>query len=195
MKRHIILSVSLAAVMFSSCIKQIEKKFTGTPVAELDAAVVNSVASGVNYPILSRIPPAGRQPATIDSTLRRLNGIVRIRINLVGPHFAEDRIVGYRTFNSPITTFAFPATISGQTPTQTAGTVAVSTAVAGNNYEALSGRATIPAGSSFGFININMINNGSTAGQARFIGITLDSTGTILPSVNYNSLGLVIDQR
>jgi len=59
----------------------------------------------------------------------------------------------------------------------------------------LSGKVTIPANSSFGYIDITILNPGPTAGQARFIGIQLDSTGTVLPSPNYNKVGLVIDQR
>ncbi len=54
---------------------------------------------------------------------------------------------------------------------------------------------TIPANSSFGYIDINIINAGATAGQARFVGIQLDSTGSLMPNPNYNKLGLTIDQR
>jgi hypothetical protein len=52
-----------------------------------------------------------------------------------------------------------------------------------------------PANSSFGYLDIQILNAGASAGQAKFLGIQLDSTGTLMPSVNYRSLGLVIDQR
>jgi hypothetical protein len=203
MKRTFNIIVAFATLLLSSCIKQIEKTFTGAPVAEIDAAVLNSVASGVSYPILNRIPAGGRPVVTtVDSTLRRWAGTVRVRVNLVGPQSKQERTVGYRIFESPVTTFAFPATLtasqappSGQTPAQPSATLNISNAVAGTHYTALSGIATVPADSSFAYINVNVLNNGSAAGQGRFLGITLDSSGTILPSLNYRSLGLVIDQR
>ena len=203
MKRNNYIVLLIAIFLFSSCIKQIEKKFAGTAVAEIDAAVLNSVAATVTYPILTRIPAAGRPVSTTtDSTLRRFNGLVKIRINFVGALSDKEQTVGYRLFDSPISSIFFPATLTasqapptGQTPAQASGTVAISNAVAGTHYTALSGKAIIPAGSSFGFIDLPIINNGAAAGQARFLGITLDSTGTVLPSLNYRSVGLVIDQR
>jgi hypothetical protein len=102
--------------------------------------------------------------------------------------------VGYKIITSPITTIAFPATITGQTPTRAAATLPVTDAVAGTHYTALSGKVTIPANSSFGFISIDILEAAATT-TAKFIGIELDETGTIKPSVNYSKLGLVIDQR
>ena len=189
--------------MATSCIKQLEKTYSGQTVAELDATVLNSVASGVTYPILTRIPPSARPVSnSVDSTLRRFNGTIRIRVNLVGAQSKQDETIGYTIFASPITSIAFGATLTsaqapptGQTPSQPAATLAVSTAVAGTHYAPLSGKATFPAGSSFAFIEVNVLNNGPAAGQGRFVGIKLDSTGTILPSINYRELGFVIDQR
>jgi hypothetical protein len=203
MKKYCYIGIILAVVTFSSCIKQLEKKFTGTTVAEIDATVLNSVAAGVTFPILTRIPPAGRPVSTtVDSTLRRWSGTVKIRINLVGPQSGQEQTVGYTIFNSPITSVAFPATLTatqapptGQTPAQPAATLAVTDAVAGTHFAPLSGKAVFPANSSFAFIDLNVLNNGAAAGQARFLGIRLDSSGTVMPSVNYRSLGLVIDQR
>ncbi len=65
----------------------------------------------------------------------------------------------------------------------------------GTHYTALSGIVTIPADSSFGYINVPILNGGATAGQARFLGLQLNETGSVKPSVNYSQLGLVIDQR
>ncbi len=203
MKKHLFGGLGIIAIMLASCIKQIDKTFTGNTVAEVDAAVLNSVASGVSYPILTRIPPAGRPVSTtVDSTLRRFSGTVKVRINLVGPQSDQEQTIGYTIFNSPITTISFPATLTatqapptGQTPALPSATLSVSSAVAATHYTTLNGKAVIPPKSSFGYIDINVINNGPVAAQGRFIGITLDSTGTVLPSVNYRNLGLVIDQR
>lgn len=195
-KKNIIACTGIAlTLLFSSCIKQLDKTYQGTTVAELDASPLNSFASGLSYPVLTRQPILGRPIANTDSTLRRISGTVRVRVNLVGPQAATDQTVGYRIFTSPITTIAFPATATGQTPAAAAGTLAVTDAVSGTHFAPLSGKLTIPAKSSFGFIDLVLLPGTAAAGQARFIGITLDSTGNILPSVNYRSLGLVIDQR
>jgi hypothetical protein len=194
-KYSIYLVAGVTALIFSSCIKQIDKTFQGATVVEIDATPLNSVASGQTYPILTRIARHGIPVATSDSTLRRLNGTVRVRLNLVGPQAAADQTIGYKIFSSPITSISFPATASGQTPSRAAGTLAVSNAVAGTHFTALSGTATVPANSSFAYIEIPILDAGATAGQARFIGIQLDSTGSLRPNPNYNKLGLVIDQR
>jgi hypothetical protein len=183
-------------LLLASCIKQVEKKFTGNPVVEIDATPLNSVAAGVNYPVLVRIPAGGRPLTTADSTLRRWSGTVRIRVNLVGPHMAEDQTVGYKVFTgSPVPTISYPATAAGQTPSATAATLTVLDAIPGTHYNALPGTVTIPANSSFGYIDIVVRNNGATAGQARFIGIQLDSSGSLKPNPNYNKIGVTIDQR
>lgn len=183
--------------LLSSCIKQVDKTFTGETVVEIDAAVLNSSNSVAGYPVISRIPVAGRPAATTDSTLRRLNARnIEIRLNLVGPQSNTDRTIGYKIIStSPLTTFAFPATASGQTPTASAATLNVSSAVIGTHVGTLTGVCTVPAGSSFGIISVNILPGTSSAGQARFLGIQLDSTGTLRPNPNYNKLGLVIDQR
>lgn len=195
-KKNIIVCTGIAlTLLLSSCIKQLDKTFQGTTVAELDAAPLNSFASGLTYPILTRQPVFGRPIATSDSTIRRISGTVRVRVNLVGAQASTDQTVGYRIFNSPITSIAFPATVTGQTPGAASGTLAVTDAVSGTHFAPLSGKVTIPAKSSFGFIDVVLLPGTAAAGQARFIGITLDSTGNVLPSINYRSLGLVIDQR
>lgn len=196
MKKNRIIIFLFASLLFTSCIKQIEKTFQGNRVAEIDAAVLNSNATNVTYPIVSRILPEGRPfSTTLDSVLRRISRNVRIRINLVGPQSEKDETVGYTLFDSPITSFVFPATISGQTPSRSSDTLAISTAVPGTHFATLSGKVTIPAKSSFGYLDIGILNGGAALRQGRFIGIKLDSSGTVLPSVNYRQLGLVIDQR
>lgn len=165
-------------------------------MVEIDATPLNSAAVGVNYPILTRVVPQGRPVATVDSTLRRYTGTVKVRVNLVGPQSDKEETIGYRVeTTSPVPTIAFPATISGQTPSAAAATLTVASAVAGTHYAPLSGKVTIPAKSSFGYIDVQILNAGPSAGQARYLSIRLDSTGSLLPSVNYRQLGLAIDQR
>jgi hypothetical protein len=197
MKKSIyVLAGLISALAFSSCIKQIDKKFDGETVVEIDPTVLNSSNATAGYPVLTRIPADGIPLRTTDSTLRRLNGTVKIRINLVGAQSDQQQTVGYKIIGtSPLTSISFPATASGQTPTMATGTLAVQNAVAGTHYSTLSGTLNIPANSSYGFIDVAIINGGATAGQARFLGIQLDSTGSLKPNPNYNKIGLIIDQR
>lgn len=181
--------------LLTSCVKQLEKAYTGPTVVEIDAAPLNSNFTGVTYPILTRIPADGIPVRTVDSTLRRFSGTVKLRVNLVGPQVNQEQTIGYKIFSSPITSISFPATAAGQTPATAAGTLSIVDALAGTHFTALSGKCTIPANSSYGFINIPVLNVAATAGQGRFLGIQLDSTGTLRPNPNYNRIGLVIDQR
>jgi hypothetical protein len=196
MKKIKLYSLLLVCITtLGSCIKNDDIVYNGQ-LAEIDAASWNANAAGVTYPILTRRAPENRPISTsLDSTLRRWSVTTRVRVNLVGAHSAKDETVGYKVFTSPITSIAFPATISGQTPALGAATLAVTDAVSGVHYGALNGKVTIPANSSFGYIDIQILNPGATAGQAKFLGIELDATGTIKPSTNYNKVGLVIDQR
>jgi len=188
-----------------SCIKNKLVTWNGA-VAEIDLTAWNANGPGVTYPFITRVPAANRALTSTcpDSTLRRYAGTIKVRINLVGGHSSKDETVGYTIFNSPVTTVAFPATIgasaslgcpTAQTPAAGAATLNVLDAVAGTHYAALSGTVTIPKDSSFGYINIQILNPGPTAGQARFLGIQLNNNGSLKQSVNYSQVGLFIDQR
>lgn len=197
MKKNIYMLAGLISILaLSSCIKQIDKTFQGQTVVEIDPTVLNSANATAGYPVLTRIPAEGIPLRTADSTLRRLNGIVRVRVNLVGPQSDQAQTIGYKVLTaSPLTSVSFPATATGQTPSAAAATLAVTNAVAGTHYTSLSGSCTIPPKSSYGYIDIPIINGGAAAGQARFLGIQLDSSGTLKPNPNYNKIGLAIDQR
>ena len=207
-KIQIYFTVLIASIaIIAGCVKNDDVVYTGS-VAELDAATWNAASFGVTYPILPRVPAMGRATSSAcpDSTLRRNSGLVRIRVNLVGPQSDKEETVGFKTFSAPITSIAFPATNaanaangcpSAQIPSAAAGTLVVSDAVAGVDYNITSGtnKITIPAKSSFGYIDIQIINSAAMAGQSRFIGIELDESGTLKPNFNYRQLGLVIDKR
>lgn len=199
MKKYSFLAyICIAAFMLPSCIKEDVKSFAGTTVVEFDAAAVNVTTAGTTYPILTRIPTAARPLTTADSTLRRLNNkTIQIRINLVGPQSGKDETVGYNVFTtSPVPTVAFPATITGQTPSRTAGTLTYADAVSGTHYSiASTGTITIPANSSFGYIDVAILPSVATAGQARFLGLELNDLGSVKPNPNYKTVGLAIDQR
>ena len=189
-----ILVIIVTAIGLASCIKN-DPVIINNSVAEFDATAVNSNAAGLTYPIIGRIQGYGRATNTLDSTLRRYQQTVNIRVNLVGPQSGTAQTVGYEVFSSPVTTFTMPATITGQTPSAAAASLTVTDAVAGTHFTALSGMLTIPANSSFGFLDLTILNPGATAGSGRFIGLRLNNNGTIKASFNYRDLGLVIDQR
>ncbi|MEJ7674552.1 MAG: hypothetical protein WKF59_18105 [Chitinophagaceae bacterium] len=54
---------------------------------------------------------------------------------------------------------------------------------------------TIPANSSFGFLDLQILASPAAPGTGRFIGIRLNNTGSLKVSVNFSELGLVIDKR
>ena len=195
MKKNIITAIILSLFFFTGCIKN-DPVIVAGAVAEFDATALNANAAGLTYPILGRNPGYGRVANTTDSTLRRYAQTIRLRVNLVGPQSANDETVGYTLFTTlPVTTFAMPATITGQTPAAAAATLNVSLAVAGTDFTALSGTLTIPKNSSFGYLDLPILAKAATAGEGKFVGFTLNNTGTIKASVNYSQLGLVIDQR
>ena len=186
--------ILLILVSLSGCIKN-EPVILSSKHAEFDATALNSNAAGLTYPIIGRIPGYGRVSNTLDSTLRRYQQTVRLRVNLVGPQSSQSETVGYEIFTSPVTTFSMPATISGQTPSATGAVLTVTDAVAATHFTALSGTLTIPANSSFGYLDLPILNPGPTAASGRFIGLRLNDIGSIKASFNYRELGLVIDQR
>jgi hypothetical protein len=179
----------------TGCIKNDPVVFKEQQV-EFDATSWNANSAGLTYPILGRIPGYGRVANTTDSTLRRFPQTIRIRVNLIGGgQLSKAETVGFETFVSPITSFSMPATITGQTPAAAAATLTVSDAAAGTHYAPLSGTLSFPAGSSFTFLDITILNPGPTAGTGRFLGVRLNNNGTLKRAVNYSELGLVIDQR
>lgn len=225
MKKTIIYISFLVIVSFVACIKNELKTYKDAPQAEIDLAAWNANGAGLTYPLINRVPAANRAltAGCPDSTLRRYSGAIQVRVNLIGAQSDKDETVGYKLFSTPVDSTTFPATLgftcavpppastcrqlpmTDAAPTPTTSNfgsctlnfsrLAVFDAVAGVHYTALSGTVTIPKGSSFGYINIQVLNPGVSVRQARFIGIELDATGSIKPAVNYNKTGLLIDQR
>jgi hypothetical protein len=188
-----------AILMATACIKQTDKHFQGTTVVEFDATVLNSVATGVTYPVLTQVPEFGKpldiqntncNSAFVDPFIKRTSGTVQLRVNVVGPVSKEARAIGFKVVDVPVTSVTFRQTSPCSNVTLT--TVG---AAAGVHYAFADTKITIPADSSFGYLNINILNAGATAGQARTVGIQLDSTQSLLPSVNYRTIAVAIDQR
>ena len=168
--RILFLVLSFCTVLMASCIKNDEVLFSGSLV-EMDAATWNANSVGVTYPILTRQPAAGRASSstfTSDSIITRRSGIIRLRVNLVGAQKTTDTEVNYQV-----------------DPT--------STAVAGTHFATLPGKVTIPANSSFGFIDIRILDPGASTGSKDLI-ITLTGGANVSGNQNYTTVGLRISQ-
>jgi hypothetical protein len=163
----IFLFFSLSLV--SSCVKNEDVLYTDT-VVEMDAATWNANSVGVTYPVLTRRPAAGRaSTATLDPVLSRTSGTIQLRVNLVGAHRSTDTEVTYEVVTSS------------------------TTAVAGTHYAALPGKLVIPSNSSFGVIDISILNPGPSATPVDLV-IKLTSGTNAKLNTNYTTVGLRISQ-
>jgi hypothetical protein len=155
----------------NSCIKN-EEALINNSTVEFDAAAFNANASGLTYPIVTRVPGFGRAISTsVDPTLNKNSGTINLRINLVGPQKSTDTEVSYQIVSS------------------------ASTAVAGVHYTAPSGTVIIPANSSFGELSLQVLNLGSAPPSSVVLVLEITSaTNNTLPSENYKMLGLRIAQ-
>jgi hypothetical protein len=183
-KKHITVLFLLLAttVLFSSCLKDNETKYSGDFV-EMDAAAYNARAAGQTYPILTRVPGYGRPVFTAaqaasgvypavpaDPTITRTSGQIKFRVNLVGPQRSTDTTVGYTVVS--------------------AGT----TAVSGTHYTT-GNTVVIPANSSFGEITVNVLNPGVSSTTPVTLVLELTGASDLPPSENVKRLGISIAQN
>lgn len=193
--KRIFFLISITAILgMAACIKN-DQVINNGELAEFDATTWNANAVGVAYPFMSRVPIYGAATPTSSFTIHRTSGTVRLRVNMVGPTSSTERTVGFKLFDVPFASITFPATPAGQAPVRAGAALTTAVAVAGTHYTALGNTVTIPADSTWGFINLAILDAGATAGEARTIGISLDSTGSVKASPNYRNLAIAIDQR
>ncbi|WP_345951759.1 hypothetical protein ABDD95_10055 [Mucilaginibacter sp. PAMB04274] len=178
MKNIKIYLVALVAILFSSCIKDEKVVFTDS-VVEWDASVYNANAAGLNYPFLTRVPGYGRATVTTDPTIARTSGSIKLRINLVGAQRSTPTTVTYR-----VVALAQPQNPTATTPLP---------AVAGTHFTT-SGTATIPANSSFGEVEVQIVNPGVTSTAPRDVVLEIMSTDGVKPSENDKFVGIRISQ-
>ncbi len=185
MKR--IISLSLFIIIsfgLFSCIKNDPIEYTSA-VVEFDPATWNSnnaytpQPDSIAFPILTRKPAFGRAVTTADVTLSRTSGTFPLRINLVGAPRKTATEINY----SVVTNYS----LLGTPPLDN------SVAVAGTHYAPLPGKVIIPADSSFGFINIEILDPGAGTGTRELV-LQLDQSGEISPNKNYKLVGLRISQ-
>lgn len=179
--RHKFLAILTISSLFfaTGCIKQIDKTFTGPTVIEFDASVLNSNTSPYSYHVAVRTPPFGIPTTTANSTAitRALATPVRLRVNLVGRQRRTAETLTYRVVTDGITPNS-PNLL----------------AVQGTHFTT-SGTFTIPADSSFGVVEVNIVNPGSASTNPREVHLELIGNDNIKPSENYKRVGIRINQN
>lgn len=176
-KYSFIAYIGLASLLLSSCIKEDVKTFQGNPVVEFDATVFNSVTAGFTYPILTRAAGYGRGVSTtLDPSITRTSGTVKLRVNLVGPQRSTDEVFTYR-----VITDAVPVAPNAL-------------AVVATHFSA-SNTFTIPANTSFGEVTINVLNTGISSTTPREVHLELEGNGKVGASANYKKVAIRIAQN
>lgn len=186
--KHIFLLALFAVLILSGCIEKEEVTYTGVQV-EFDAATWNTNNAYINppdsiaFPIVIRRPAIGRAVTTSDAALNRTSGFVQLRVNLVGAPRKQPTTVNYRVVNKNEYTLIGVASNTNEQ------------AVAGTHFSALPGTATIPADSSFGFINFNILNTGTSSSVSRELVLMLTDNADVKASRNYKVVGLRVSQQ
>jgi hypothetical protein len=180
-KKYSIAIALFATTLFASCLKDNETKYKGDFV-EIDAAVYTANSAGVTYPIITRLPQYGQPiisaaiaasggfPAIpADPLITRASGTIKFRVNLVGPQRSTATTIGYTVVAT--------------------GT----TAVAGTHFTTGS-TLVIPANSSFGEIEVQILNPGVASSTPRDLILELTGAADLPPSENEKRLGVRISQ-
>ena len=167
MKKIFVPFVLLIIISLSGCIKNTPATNSDSKV-EMDAATWNANSVGVTYPILSGVPVFGA--AGTGAALSRTLPTFQIRVNMLGAHKSTPTTFNYRV-------------VPGET-----------TAIAGTHYVALSGTGTMPANSSFGFIDIPLINPGVSSSTPVILVLEVLSNTIVSANANYAKVGFSISQ-
>lgn len=168
MKKLMIMMTAAVSLLMTACTKNEVATFTENQV-EWDAAAWNANSAGLTYPMMTRVPIYGFATPTSSPSITRNTGTVRLRVNVLGPQAASDRSFKYQ-FNQ-----------------------AESSAVPGTHFEAVSGNGTIPANSSFGFVDLKILNPGAGTGSATVV-LQLIESPDFKAATNYAKIGISISQ-
>lgn len=180
-KKYNLFLILLLIGSLSSCLKDNEIKYEGNFV-EMDAAVYTANSAGQTYPIITRLPQYGQpiisaniaatatQPAILaDPLITRASGTIKFRVNLVGRQKSTATVIGYTIFAT--------------------GT----TAVSGTHYTTGS-TISIPANSSYGEIEVQILNTGTSSTTVRDLVLELTGASDLPPSENEKRVGIRISQ-
>lgn len=164
-------------VLFSSCIKQLDKTIQGNPVVEFDATVLNSATTPYTYHVTTKVPTYGYPTPTAAAAITRTaTTSVKLRVNLVGAQKNTDQTITYKVLTDVV---PVNPNLLG---------------VSGTHYN--TGTSfVIPANSSFGEITINVLNSGVSSTNPREVHLELVGNESIKPSENYKRVGIRIAQN
>lgn len=168
MKKLLILISTGITLLMSSCIKNDLATFTAAQI-EWDAASWNANSTGLTYPMMTSVPIYGFATGPSAPLITRTTGTIRLRVNVVGAQAATDRAFTFK-FNQ-----------------------AESTGAPGTHFQAVTGTGTIPANSSFGFVDFVVLNPGAGTGTATAV-LELTENAVFKPATNYAKIGLSIAQ-
>ena len=167
--RNTILMLAIVTAFLSTgCIKNEIATFNGAQI-EWDASSWNSNAAGLTYPMMIRVPIYNAATPNSSPFITRTTGTIRLRVNVVGAQAATDRAFTFK-FNQ-----------------------AESTGAPGTHFQAVTGTGTIPANSSFGFVDFVVLNPGAGTGTATAV-LELTENTVFKPATNYAKIGLSIAQ-
>lgn len=159
----------VTTLLSTGCIKNEIATFSGAQI-EWDASSWNANAAGLTYPMMIRVPIFNAATPNSAPLITRTTGTIRLRVNLIGAQAPTDRPFTFR-FNQ-----------------------AESTGAPGTHFQAVSGTGTIPANSSFGFVDFVVLNPGAGTGTATAV-LELTENASFRPAVNYSKVGLSIAQN
>lgn len=169
MKKLLLLIGTSVSLLLTGCVKNEIATFSGAQI-EWDATTWNANAAGLTYPMMTRVPVYGFATTTAAPLINRNTGTIRLRVNLIGAQAPTDRPFTFR-FNQ-----------------------AESTGAPGTHFQAVSGTGTIPANSSFGFVDFVVLNPGAGTGTATAV-LELTENASFKPATNYAKVGLSIAQN
>ena len=173
--------LALGMLSLNSCIKDDQLQFSPATVIEFDAASNNSATSPFTYRVLNRVPVFGRPETTTGTTAdpaitrAMANPVVKLRVNLVGPHQSTAQNFTYKAI-----------TVAPNSPNMLA--------VSPTHYTT-TGTFTIPANSSYGEVIINVVNPGVSSTNPREVHLELEGNGAIAASENYKRIAIRIAQN
>ncbi|WP_439881263.1 hypothetical protein ACSX1A_19245 [Pontibacter sp. MBLB2868] len=184
MKKIFLAFLTFIALATTSCIEN-EDIVLKQDFVELDAATYNSNALDKDYPVISRKPTPGRQVYTAttngwpaDPSINRTSGTVQLRVNLVGHQSDVAQELTYVVV--PNETYA-------------SGTINADAAVQGTHFN-VSGKVTIPANSSFGYIDVEILNPGTALATEKLIVLELAGNDKLKPNPLDKRVAILINK-
>ena len=176
MKRNFLFLVilSMTVLLGSSCIKN-DLVTVKDLVVEWDATVLNTPLTGQTYPVLTRVPAYGAAVVAANPSITRASGVIKFRVNLVGAQQSTDQSIKFKAVATPV----LPA--------------GVAAAATGTHYT-ITGTVVIPANTSFGEVEVRVVNPGVSSATPVGLVLELEGNETVKPSQNYKFLGMQISQ-